>query len=96
MDARFHYRKSGSSQLVIINNGPEAIYDLDIEFPDNLQGFRIVDPGFPITKLPAGKTVTISCSLAMSLNVTFFDFTITGRTAAGESVSREVFIDLGI
>lgn len=95
MDARFHYRKSGS-QLVIINNGPEVIYDLDIELPDNLQGFRIVDPGFPIAKLPAGKTLTLLCSLTMPRNFTFFDLTITGRTAAGESVRQEVFIDLGV
>jgi predicted nucleotide-binding protein len=95
MDAKFHYRKGGS-RLVIINNGPEVIYDLDIELPDNLQGFRIVDPGFPIAKLPAGKTITLLCSLTMPRNFTFFDLTTTGRTVAGESVRQDIFIDLGV
>jgi hypothetical protein len=95
MDAKFNYRRNGS-QLVIINNGPEAIHDLDIELPDNLQGFHLVDPGFPIAKLPAGKTITILCSLTMPRNFTHFNLTITGRTAAGEPVHQEVFIDLGV
>ena len=95
MDARFNYRKDGS-QLVIINNGPEAVYELDIELPDSLLGFRIVDPGFPIARLPAGKTITLQCSLTMPRNFTFFDLTITGRTAVGDPVREEVFVDLGV
>jgi len=94
MDAKFYYRKSGS-QLVIINQGPEDIYNLDIEVPDGLQGFQILDPGFPIPRLPAGKSVSLLCSLTMPRNFTFFDLTITGRTSDGDPVREEVFVDLG-
>lgn len=93
LDAKFHERSNGG-RLEIINQGSEPIYDLDIEFPERLQGFRIVDPGFPIPKLPGGKSLTLVCSLTMPRNVSYFDLVITGRTAAGDPVREEAFIDL--
>ena len=93
LDARFHKRSNGG-RLEIINQGSEFIYDLDIELPEELQGFRIADPGFPVPKLPAGKSLTLICSLTMPRNVSFFDLAITGRTAAGDAVREEAFVDL--
>lgn len=95
MDASFHYRRSGS-QLEIINRGTEAIYELDIELPDGLQGFHLVDPGFPVPRLPAGKSISILCSLTMPRNFSFFDLTINGRTETGDPVNDVVFVDLGV
>jgi hypothetical protein len=93
VDARFHAQSNGG-RLEIINHGPAPIYDLDIEFPEGLQGFRIVDPGFPVPKLPAGKSLTLVCSLTIPRNVSYFDLIITGRTAAGDPVREETFISL--
>ncbi len=96
LDATFHRRGSGSGQLEVINHGPEAVYDLNIEFPDGLLGFHIIDPGFPVQRLPAGKSVTVACSLTVPRNFSHFDLTITGRTASGDPVHEEVFVDVGI
>lgn len=93
LDARYHSRSNGG-RLEIINHGSEPIYDLDIEFPEGLHGFRIVDPGFPVPKLPGGKSLSLICSLTMPRNVAYFDLVITGHTAAGDPVREEAFIDL--
>src|SRR5262249_52052419 len=83
LDAKFHYRRRGQGQLEIINHGPEAVYDLDLEFPDGLQGFHIVDTGTPVQRLPAGKSFTIPCILTLPRNFSRFDLTIIGRAASG-------------
>jgi predicted nucleotide-binding protein len=93
LDARFHSRSKGG-RLEIINSGPEAVYDLDIEFPEGLQGFRIVDPGFPVPKLPGGKSLMMVCSLSMGLTASYFTLVMTGHTAAGDAVREEAFVDL--
>jgi predicted nucleotide-binding protein len=93
LDARFHKRSKGG-RLEIVNQGSEPIYDLDIEFPEGLQGFYIVDPGFPVPKLPGGKSLSLVCSLTMPRNVSYFDLLITGHTAAGDPVHEEAFVDL--
>lgn len=93
LDARFHSRSNGG-RLEIINHGPEAVYDLDVEFPEGLQGFRVVDPGFPVPKLPGGKSLMLVCSLTMPRNASYFNLTMTGHTAAGDAVREEAFVDL--
>jgi Predicted nucleotide-binding protein containing TIR-like domain len=93
LDARFHERSNGG-RLEIINQGSEAIYDLNIEFPEGLQGFHIVDAGFPVPKLPQGKSLTLLCSLTVPRNFSYFDLVVTGRTATGDPVREEAFVDL--
>jgi predicted nucleotide-binding protein len=93
LDARFHSRSNGG-RLEIINSGPEPVYDLDVEFPEGLQGFRVVDPGFPVPKLPGGKSLMLVCSLTMSRNASYFNLVMTGHTAAGDAVREEAFVDL--
>jgi hypothetical protein len=93
LDARFH-KQSNGGRLEIINQGSEPIYDLDITFPEGLEGFRIVDPGFPVPKLPSGKSLTLLVSLTLPRNVSYFDLIITGHTAAGDQVHEEAFVDL--
>ena len=94
VDARYHSRSKGG-RLEITNQGTEPISDLDLEFPEGLQGFHIVDPGFPVPKLPPGKSLLIMCSLTVPRNFSYFDLVITGRTAAGDPIREEVFVDLG-
>lgn len=94
LDARYHSR-SDSGRLEIINHGSEPVYDLEVEFPEGLQGIHVIDPGFPVPKLPGGKSLMLICSLTMPRNVSYFNLVITGHTAAGEAVREEAFVDLG-
>jgi hypothetical protein len=96
MDARFRYLGKGRRGLVIKNYGPEVIHNLNLEFPEELEGMTYVDPGFPLKHLPVGKSVTITCLLTVSRNFSYFDLTITGQTPDGTPVRQEVFVDLGI
>jgi hypothetical protein len=64
---------SGCQALDITNYGSGPVHDLDIELPTSLLGFRLVDPGFQIARLPAGKSVTMMCSLSMPRNFSHFD-----------------------
>lgn len=93
LDARFHSRSNGG-RLEIINHGPEPVYDLGLEFPEGLQGFRVMDPGFPVPKLPGGKSLMVVCSLTMSRNASYFNLVITGHTAEGDAVREDAFVDL--
>lgn len=50
MDARYHSQSRGG-RLEVINRGTEPIFDLDLEFPEGLQGLHLVDPGLPVPRL---------------------------------------------
>ena len=93
LDARFHDRSDGG-RLEIINQGSEAVYDLNLELPDGIQGIHLVDPGLPVPRLPAGKSLMLYCGLTMPRNVDYFDLVITGRTAEGDPVREEAFLSL--
>jgi hypothetical protein len=95
VDARYQAQSKGG-RLEIINHGLEPIFDLDLEFPEGLQGFHVIDPGLPVPKLPSGKSFSIMCSTTLPRNFSYFDLVIMGRTAAGDPVREEVFIDLGV
>jgi hypothetical protein len=95
VDARYHSQSRGG-RLEVVNHGTEPIFDLDLEFPEGLMGFHLIDPGLPVPKLPPGKSLSIMCSLTLPRNFSYFDLVITGRTAAGNPVREEVFIDLGV
>jgi len=94
VDARYHSQSRGG-RLEVINRGTEPILDLDLEFPEWLQGFHLIDPGLPVPRLPSGRSLSITCSLTLPRNFSYFDLVITGRTAAGDPVREEVFIDVG-
>lgn len=94
VDAQYHSQSRGG-RLEVINRGTEPIFDLDLEFPEGLQGFHLLDPDLPVPKLPPGRSLSIGCSLTLPRNFSYFDLVITGRTAAGDQVREEVFIDLG-
>jgi hypothetical protein len=96
LDARFRYRRKGYGSLVITNYGPEVIHNLNLEFPNELEGMTYVDPGFPLKHLPVRKSITVTCVLSISRNFSHFDLTITGQTPDGSPVRQEVFVDLGI
>lgn len=94
MTARFRYRRGGGSYLEITNVGSEAIRDLNVEVPDGLQGFQILDTSLPIPSLPVNKSVTLICSLTQPRSHRFFYLTLIGTTEADIPVREEVLVDL--
>jgi Predicted nucleotide-binding protein containing TIR-like domain len=93
LDARYHDR-SNSGRLEIINQGTEAIYDLDLEFPEGITGFHLIGDGLPVRRLPSGKSIMLPCIRTMEGNTNYFDLTITGRTVGGDPVREEAFVNL--
>jgi Predicted nucleotide-binding protein containing TIR-like domain len=93
LDARFHERQN-SGRLEIINHGSEPVYDVNVEFPADVQGIRIFGSDLPLPRLPAGKSHMLLCSTTLARNVGYLDLVITGRTAGGDPVREEAFVSL--
>jgi hypothetical protein len=96
LDAAFRYRSKGYGTLTVKNYGPEAVHNLNLEFSDDIQGFDLIDPGLPLRRLPAGKSMSVTCVLTLPRNFRYFDLIITGQTADGNPVRDEIFVDLGV
>ena len=94
MDARFHERQNGG-RLEIINHGSEAVHDVDLELPADIQGVHIIGSDLPLPRLPAGKSHMLPCALTLPRNVGYLELMITGHTAGGDPVREEVFVSLG-
>ncbi|BCO41071.1 hypothetical protein MINTM001_22100 [Mycobacterium paraintracellulare] len=90
LDARFLSRSSGSDRIQLINIGAEDVFELT---SPNTGEFRGRIDGFPIPRLPAGKSVTLICMQVMGGPDTF-DLIVNGRTEDGEEFSESLFLDL--
>jgi Predicted nucleotide-binding protein containing TIR-like domain len=90
MDAKYLQRTSGSDRLQLINNS--SIDLLDLHSP-NIGALRGVVRGFPIPRLPAHKSVSLTVLLA-SGSPARFDLVVTGRTEDGEDFTETLFLDL--
>jgi predicted nucleotide-binding protein len=93
LDAKYHDRSNGG-RLEIINHGSEPVFDVNLELPESLQGFHLVDRSLPIERLPPGKSVMLVCIQTMETDADYFDLVITGRTAAGDDVRQDAFVSL--
>lgn len=88
--------KSGKSQerMTITNHGPGDVYDLDFalaEDRDSTREWR--EEGFPVPKLPAGKSVSAARYLSMaSSSPAYFTVVLTGKTADGVEIRAEEFV----
>ncbi|WP_324701470.1 hypothetical protein [Micrococcus sp. HOU01] len=91
------FDKSGKSQqrLTITNHGPGDVYDLDFALADDQENaHEWYKEGFPVPKLPAGKSVTTRRYLTMaSANPPYFMVTVTGKTADGVAIETEEFVN---
>lgn len=89
--------KSGKSQerMTITNHGPGDIYDLDFSLPENRDGTREWrEEGFPVPKLPAGKSVSAARYLTLgSSSPAYFTVALTGKTADGVEITAEEFVN---
>lgn len=83
-----------SERMTITNHGPGDVYDLDFELADNREGTREWrEVGFPVPKLPEGKSVAAARYLTFdSSTPAYFTVIVTGRTADGEEVRQEEFV----
>ncbi|MDF9814137.1 nucleotide-binding protein [Streptomyces sp. SPB162] len=96
LDAR--YIDNGQSRLgeiQITNHGPGDVFDLDIDADANVGLVPRNEAEFPVPKLPAGKSVRVgrmsSDSLGSRSN-SYFNITITYRTADGTPVELDEFV----
>lgn len=88
--------KSGKSQerMTITNHGPGDVYDLDFALADDRDGTREWrEEGFPVPKLPAGKSVSAARYLTMaSSSPAYFTVVLTGKTVDGVEIWAEEFV----
>lgn len=88
--------KSGKSQqrMTITNHGPGDVYALDFALADDrdsTQEWR--EEGFPVPKLPAGKSVSAARYLTLaSSSPSYFTVVLTGRTVDGVEIREEEFV----
>jgi len=73
-----------------MNNGPDDV--LDLTSPNSKEFHGRLD-GFPIARLPAGKSVNLTATQAMGGGRTF-DLIVEGRTEGGDEFSESLFLDL--
>lgn len=95
------YRNMGRNkidQLSVINLGTEAAFDVRLSVPDDAA--LDLDRAEEIKKIPPGKTVTLDVLSTLRFMGTTdqaaFDVSITARTADGEEISQEVWLDLKV
>ncbi|OEV27107.1 nucleotide-binding protein [Streptomyces nanshensis] len=83
-------RKMGKVQIT--NHGPGDVYGLDVIA--DVEGLIVRDNGeFPVPRLPSGKSVRLLCSRSFGASASYFNVTITGKTADGTPIEVEEFVD---
>jgi hypothetical protein len=90
LDARYLHRTSGSDRITLQNVGPEEVFDLT---SPNAKDFHGRIDGFPVPRLPVGKSVTLIAIAAAGVPDTW-DLVVNGRTESGEEFSEPLFLDL--
>lgn len=83
-----------NERMVITNHGPGDVYELDFTLPNDREGTREWRAdGFPVPKLPPGKSVTATRFLSMaSGSRPYFTVLLTGKTADGVTIECEEFV----
>lgn len=83
-----------NERMTITNHGPGDVYDLDFSLPNDREGTREWrEEGFPVPKLPPGKTVSAAHFLTLaSGSPAYFTVLLTGTTADGVEIRQEEFV----
>lgn len=94
LEARLRSDGSGRmDEVVITNHGPGDVYDLNVEAPDDPGLMTRSESGFPVPKLPPGKSVRAFRSQTLAHgHEPYFTVTLTGRTADGTELKQEEFV----
>jgi predicted nucleotide-binding protein len=90
LDARFLHRSSGSDRIQLINVGSEDVLELT---SPNAKDFNGRIDGFPVPRLPAGKSINLTVIQVWGSPRTF-DLVAQGHTESGEEFSESLFLDL--
>jgi predicted nucleotide-binding protein len=90
LDARYLHRSSGSDRITVQNVGSEEVFDLT---SPNARDFHGRIDGFPVRRLPVGKSATLIAIAAAGVPDTW-DLIVTGRTESGEEFNESLFLDL--
>jgi predicted nucleotide-binding protein len=90
LDAQYLHRTSGSDRVQLINRSGKDVFDLN---SPNAKDFRGRLDGFPVTRLPASKSVSLRALQVLGSPDTF-DLVVTGRTEDGEQFTETLFLDL--
>lgn len=73
-----------------MNVGSDDVYDLT---SPNAREFHGRIDGFPITRLPAGKSANLIAMMAMGAPDTW-DLVVEGHTESGDGFTEALFLDL--
>jgi predicted nucleotide-binding protein len=84
-------RDSKGHKVDIHNRSDEAVFNVNLELPEDAQGF-VAGQQLPITKLPAGQTVTVVAVAAMQM-ASHFEAVIIGQLSDGTSIRNDVFFN---
>lgn len=80
-------------RMTITNHGPGDVYGLDFEVEDREATREWREEGFPVPKLPAGKSVTAARYMTLSSTTPpYFNVLLTGRSADGIEIRQEEFV----
>lgn len=90
LDAKFLGRSSGSDRIQLMNVGPDDVFDLT---SPNAREFHGRIDGFPIPRLPAGKSANLIVMMAMGAPDTW-DLVVEGHTESGDGFTEALFLDL--
>lgn len=90
LDAKFLSRSSGSDRIQLMNVSSDDVFDLT---SPNAREFHGRIDGFPIPRLPAGKSANLIVVMAMGAPDTW-DLVVGGRTESGEEFTEALFLDL--
>ena len=89
-------QRNGSRQMdaiVITNHGPGDVYDLEIEGPTSEGLIARAEDGFPVPKLPPGKSVRALRTKSLGHgHAPYFTVTLRAKTADGTEIQQEEFV----
>lgn len=80
-------------EVQITNHGPGDVYEMDVEAEDRAELITREIGEFPLPRLPQGKSISVlrAQNLA-SGHISYFNITITGKTADGTPIEVEEFV----
>ena len=90
LDAKYLSRTSGSDRIQLMNVGTEDVFDLS---SPNAHTFHGRIDGFPIPRLPVGKSASLLAVIASGAPDTW-DLVVEGRVESGDEFTEALFLDL--
>ena len=93
VDLRYHDRHK-SGRLEILNLGSEAIRNVNIELPSDINNFRLLLDDLPIEEIPPGKSVKLIAMRTLGRGKSHFYVRVTYENVDRDPFEDQVFLDL--